>query len=128
MRGQPGGADFIPRQFRRFELRGLAGKPQIVPGVSLTNRVIKTSSGIKQLQVVQERLEKFTINFVPDASFNDQSVPTLRGKLVDFLGAGIEFEFVKVSEIKRERSGKTRLCICRIAPPTKPRLLASEPV
>lgn len=91
----------------------------LVPGIALTNRVIKTASGIKKMQVIQERPELFVINYVPDASFDSSSLPNLRKKFVEFMGEGVEFQFAHVDEIKRERSGKTRLCISHVVPPSK---------
>jgi phenylacetate-CoA ligase len=89
----------------------------LVPGVALTNRAIKTASGIKQMQVIQERVNQFTINYVPDSTFSESSIANLRMKLVEFLGKDIQFDFVRLEEIKRERSGKTRLCISRVSRP-----------
>jgi phenylacetate-CoA ligase len=86
----------------------------IVPGVALTNRVIKAASGIRKLQIIQERPEAFTIKFVPDDSFTAPSLTNLREKLIEFLGPGLEFEFQRVDDISRERSGKTRLCISKV--------------
>ena len=91
----------------------------LVPGVSLTNRVIKTASGIKKMQVIQERLDRFVIRYVPDAAFTPTSIPELTKKFHAFLGSGIEFEFTQVDEIPRERSGKTRLCISKVTPPAR---------
>jgi phenylacetate-CoA ligase len=91
----------------------------LVPGVSLTNRVIKTASGIKKMQVIQERLDAFVIRYVPDSAFNASSIPDLTKKFETFLGSGIQFEFTQVDEIPRERSGKTRLCISKVPPPAR---------
>lgn len=87
---------------------------EIVPGVSFTNRIVKSASGIKKLQVIQERPSYFAIKYIPDTSFSDKSIENLRTKLNEFLGSGIEFEFQQVQEIEREKSGKTRLCISRV--------------
>jgi hypothetical protein len=52
---------------------------------------------------------------VPEAAFDAASLPNLRKKFVEFMGQGVEFQFNPVEEIKREASGKTRLCISRVA-------------
>ncbi len=88
----------------------------LVPGVSLTNRVIKMASGIKKMQVIQEQRDLFIINYVPDASFGESSLPKLRDQFKAFIGADVTLEFKEVDEIARERSGKTRLCISRVKP------------
>ena len=88
----------------------------VVPGISFTNRIIKVASGIKKLQVIQERPEAFVVKFIPDASFSDSSLANLRSKLFEFLGTKVELQFLQVNEIEREASGKTRLCISRVKP------------
>lgn len=88
----------------------------VVPGVSLTNRVIKTASGIRKMQIIQERPEAFVIKFVPDDSFTSSSLANFQAKLIEFLGPDLTFDFQKVDEIPRERSGKTRVCISRVKP------------
>ncbi len=88
----------------------------VVPGISFTNRIIKVASGIKKLQVIQEKPADFLIRFVPDTSFSETSVANLRNKLKEFLGSDVALQFVQVREIEREASGKTRLCISRVKP------------
>lgn len=86
----------------------------LVPGVALTNRAIKTASGIKKMQVIQESPTLFVINYVPDSGYSENALESLRKKLAEFLGSTSEFRFKRVDEIPREKSGKTRLCISKV--------------
>lgn len=88
----------------------------VVPGVALTNRVIKAASGIRKIQIIQLQPEAFIIKFVPDDSFSAASITNLHGKLMEFLGPTVTFDFEPVEDIPREPSGKTRLCISRVKP------------
>jgi phenylacetate-CoA ligase len=92
----------------------------MVPGVSLTNRVIKTASGIRKIQVIQETPATFTVNYVEDAGFTSASLDSLKAKLVEFLGGEVAISFHCVVDIPRERSGKTRVCISRVSPELRP--------
>lgn len=87
----------------------------VVPGVSLTNRVIKVCPGIKQLQVIQETLDSFTILYVKGPEFSENDVQLLQTNLRLFFSDAVRFTLTQVSDIPREQSGKTRLCISRVA-------------
>jgi phenylacetate-CoA ligase len=91
----------------------------LVPGVSLTNRAIKTASGIRKMQVIQETVNDFRINYIPETNFDAGSIPALTSKLREFFGTEPTFQFTQVEEIPRERSGKTRLCISKVTPPAR---------
>ncbi|MGH9414674.1 MAG: phenylacetate--CoA ligase family protein [Terriglobales bacterium] len=87
----------------------------LVPGVSLTNRVVKTAPGLRQTQIIQESERQFRLRYVPGASFREHDLLPLQHKLREFLGEGIAWEFEAVASIPRSASGKTQFCICRVA-------------
>lgn len=87
-----------------------------VPGVVLTNRVLKVCPGLKKVQVIQERLNAFQILYVPGGDFAAPDLQLLKSNLAKFLGMEIRWNFEKVEDIQRERSGKTRFCISRVGP------------
>jgi len=89
----------------------------VVPGVSLTNRVIQICPGIKQLQVIQETIDLFRVRYVAGPAFSDDDLIHLRQKLGAFIGGATKWTFERVNEIERERSGKTRFCISRVTRP-----------
>lgn len=86
----------------------------VVPGVSLTNRVIQVCPGIKKIQVIQETLCDFRVRYVAGASFALDDLNRLREKLNVYFGESVKWSFERTEEIPRERSGKTRLCISRV--------------
>jgi len=85
-----------------------------VPGVSLTNRVVKEIPGVEQMQVIQEELDHVQINYVPGTTFSAADLDFLTTKLRNFFPPSVRLTFQKVDRIEREPSGKTRFCICRI--------------
>jgi phenylacetate-CoA ligase len=86
----------------------------VVPGISLTNRVIQVCPGLKKVQVIQNTLRDFHVCYVPGPGFSASDLDLLKGKLRVFFPDLIEWTFEEVSEIKRERSGKTRFCISHV--------------
>jgi phenylacetate-CoA ligase len=88
-----------------------------VPGVSLTNRVLQVCPGLRKIQVTQWTTEDFEVKYVPGPAFADEDLGRLRANLIRFFPADVRWTFEPVSEIEREKSGKTRFCISRVKPP-----------
>jgi phenylacetate-coenzyme A ligase PaaK-like adenylate-forming protein len=88
----------------------------IVPGVSLTNRVLQVCPGLAKTQVIQESLREFRVRYVPGPDFTEHDLDLLRRNLRRFMPDELQWTFEQVSEIAREPSGKTRFCISRVAP------------
>lgn len=86
----------------------------LVPGVTLVNRVIQVSPGLRKIQVIQEKLAEFRLRYVAGAEFRASDLEPLHNKLREFFPGEIHWEFESVAEIEREASGKTRLCISRV--------------
>jgi phenylacetate-coenzyme A ligase PaaK-like adenylate-forming protein len=97
-----------------------------VPGVALTNRVLKVCPGLKKVQLIQETLKNFRVRYVPGPSFSSQDLDLLRQNLTKFFPSGLAWQFDQVMDIERERSGKTRFCISRVTPGAAPSPLAVE--
>lgn len=87
----------------------------VVPGISLTNRVIQVCPGIKKIQVIQEALCDFRVRYVTGDGFAQQDLNQLREKLNVYFGDSVKWSFEQTAEIPREKSGKTRLCISRVS-------------
>lgn len=85
-----------------------------VPGVSLTNRVLKVCPGLKKVQIIQETINDFHIRYVPGSEFAAGDLDMLRSNLRRFLPDDLNWTFEQVAEIPREHSGKTRFCISRV--------------
>jgi phenylacetate-CoA ligase len=85
-------------------------------------RVFKSSPTIKKIQFVQETLWDFRVKYVPGPGFVQSDLGVLRAGLDEFFPPGLNWAFDKVTEIDRERSGKTRFCISHLVKPTANRL------
>jgi phenylacetate-CoA ligase len=92
----------------------------LVPGVSLTNRVLRAVPGLAKTQIIQEALGEFRLRYVPGPGFTDADLQPLQRKLGQFLGEDVRWRLEPVAEIPREANGKTRFCICRLPPPGGP--------
>jgi phenylacetate-CoA ligase len=86
----------------------------LVSGAALTVYLVEDRPGFKQLQVVQERLERVKVRIVPSNRYEDADLDFLRAQLRRFLGDSMEVECEFVSEIGRERSGKYRYVISHL--------------
>jgi phenylacetate-CoA ligase len=86
-----------------------------IPGVALTNRVLQACPGLVKTQIIQESLDEFRVRYIPGATFSTSDLDLLQTNLRRFLPEGIRWIFEQVAEIPRERSGKTRFCISRLA-------------
>lgn len=86
----------------------------VVPGVSLTNRVIQVCPGLKKLQVVQNTLRDFRVRYVPGPNFSASDLELLKAKLRVFFPDPLAWTFEQTAEIERERSGKTRFCVSHV--------------
>ncbi len=85
-----------------------------VPGVALTNRVLKVCPGLKKVQVIQEAPDYFRVRYVPGADFGPADLDLLRANLKKFFSDIVQWTFERVEDIERERSGKTRFCISNV--------------
>jgi phenylacetate-CoA ligase len=92
----------------------------VVPGVALTNRVLQVCPGLAKTQIIQETLTAFHIRFVAGPDFSGADLKLLQNNLRRFMPDDLQWTFEQVSEIPRERSGKTRFCISRVTPSSYP--------
>lgn len=111
-RGYPRMTEVIGRTVDNFDL----GNGTVVPGVSLTNRVLKDFSVLKKVQIVQRDYADFLVRFVPGPDFREQQLESVANSIRAFIGRAPSIAFEQVADIGRERSGKTRLCISLVKP------------
>lgn len=86
----------------------------VVPGVAVTNRVIKVCPGIEKIQIEQRSEPDFLIRYQKGTSFSTEDLESLQRGLRAFFG-DVAYTFQEVTEIPREASGKTRLCISHVS-------------
>jgi phenylacetate-CoA ligase len=85
-----------------------------IPGVAFTNRIIKNSTEIAELQIIQKEFELFELNIVKGAFFNSDTVETLKKGIDSFLQQNNEYIINFVDHLEHEKSGKIRFCKCLI--------------
>jgi phenylacetate-CoA ligase len=85
-----------------------------VPGISLHRMLTELCPGVRKIQIIQDALTNFRIRFVPGVSFRLADVQFLAKRLDERFGHSIHWDFERVAEIERERSGKTRFCISHV--------------
>jgi phenylacetate-CoA ligase len=91
---------------------------RILAGVSVAhwvNRMVKTGSGLSKMQLIQEARDAFTIKYAPAPDFAPDSLEQLTKMLHVLVEAPVAVDYVRVEDIPREASGKTRLCISRVS-------------
>lgn len=110
-RGFPKISNIVGRTTENFVL--LNG--DVVPGVAVTNRVIKVCPGIEKMQIEQRSEPDFLIRYKKGIGFAASDLDSLKKGLQSFFGNDVRYTFEEVAEIPREVSGKTRLCISQVS-------------
>ncbi len=85
-----------------------------VAGVSLIENTLTKIPGIRQLQIVQESLDKIILNVVRGPEHTVATGQALEQYFHDLFGKDIIIDLVLTEEIKPESSGKYRFSICRV--------------
>jgi hypothetical protein len=67
------------------------------------------------MQLIQEAHDAFTIKYAPAPDFAPDSLEQLTKMLHVLVEAPVAVDYVRVEDIPREASGKTRLCISRVS-------------
>ncbi|MBE0596753.1 MAG: phenylacetate--CoA ligase family protein, partial [Desulfuromonadales bacterium] len=89
-----------------------------ISGISLTENFAMCLTGVKQMQIIQERLDQLLLRLVaePEAS-RDDIVRQVAALVRQRFGHGMRHEIAFVPEIAQEKSGKYRFCISKVANP-----------
>lgn len=86
-----------------------------VPGVSLCDRIIEDCQGIQQLQFVQDEVDSITVKIVKGPDYSDQDIKQLDDRLYSYFKNELRVIKEYVSDIPKEKSGKTRFCISNVS-------------
>jgi phenylacetate-CoA ligase len=76
--------------------------------------VFKKDLGILEAQIVQEDYERFTLNLVPDATYQENTTQIIVESLKERVGE-VQVEVVLMDKIPRSKMGKFRAVISRVA-------------
>lgn len=85
-----------------------------VSGAALTIYLISSIPGIRQAQIVQDKIDHLNFRIVPDQEFNNGSLEILKEKVPEFFGAEMRHDITLVKEIHKDPSGKYRFSISNI--------------
>lgn len=86
----------------------------IIPGIALTNRVIKEHLGIQKLQIIQKDYDLFELKVVKGEKFRQEDIESLEESICRFMQAKLSFQIALVDDIAPEKSGKVRFCKCEM--------------
>ena len=86
----------------------------LVPGVSLTGRVMGANPRVKQLQIIQEEISRIRVNIIKAENFTDQDLVSLKKNLRNYFPENVDIDFLFVADLEKDKSGKIRFCANRI--------------
>lgn len=92
----------------------ITNKGEYVSGISLTENFACMVSGIAQLQIVQEDLDRFVFNIVKAPDFDDSTLNQIADLVRQRFGDQATFQCVYMDRIPPEKSGKYRFCISHV--------------
>lgn len=79
--------------------------------IYLLEEMVDLGYGVRQFQVVQDRIDHIEVRIVKDQGYRNEALPWLRQRLLKLLGDAMNIDFTHVMEIPREPSGKMRVVI-----------------
>lgn len=90
-----------------------------VSGISLTENFATLIPGVKQVQIVQERLDHLRVRTVAAPDYGDETLQAMTRLVTERFGSTMTFDLELVERIDPEPSGKYRFAICRVEPPAR---------
>ena len=88
-----------------------------VSGVSILDTFVIHVPGLRQAQIVQDRLDHLVLRVVRDTGFGDESVACLRAAVQEVFGPEMYHDIEYVDSIAPTSRGKYQFSICEIDPP-----------
>jgi len=85
-----------------------------IPGVSLCDRIIEDCQGISALQFIQDEPDRLTVKIVKGANFSNKDMNELDKRIFNYFQESMHVSKIFVDTIPKEKSGKTRFCICNV--------------
>ncbi|HEX8948586.1 MAG TPA: hypothetical protein VF790_06470, partial [Dissulfurispiraceae bacterium] len=85
-----------------------------ISGISLTENFAVLLSGVKQLQIVQERIDYLVFRIVKGEGFSEGSMKQLKKLAALRFGEKMKYSVEFVDSIQQEQSGKYRFCISKL--------------
>jgi phenylacetate-CoA ligase len=88
-----------------------------ISGISLTENFAMHLPGVKQMQIVQESIERLVFRIVKGESFTEQTIGDIDRLARERFGNQMQYQLEYVESIQSESSGKYRFCISKIPNP-----------
>jgi phenylacetate-CoA ligase len=88
-----------------------------ISGISLTENFAMLLPEIKQLQIVQDRIDHILLMIVKADGYNNGTEQKIRNLVLERFGPKMLFDFNYVESIPQDASGKYRFCISKIPNP-----------
>jgi phenylacetate-CoA ligase len=85
-----------------------------VAGVSLVERTVTAIKGIRQMQIVQEKIDQLVLNVVRMDEYDAASERALLSEFASVFGKEVSIQLNYMDNIRQESSGKYRFSICKI--------------
>jgi phenylacetate-CoA ligase len=90
---------------------------KVIPALTfyyVTKSAIENTGQVKEIVVVQHRIDQFEINYVADKILNDQQKQTILKAIDKYLEPNLKINFNRKSQIKRSKSGKLKQFVSKI--------------
>lgn len=88
-----------------------------ISGISLTENFAMHLPGVKQMQIIQEKIDRLTFRVVKGELFTDVTISDLKQLALKRFGQQMHFTIEYVEKIQSEQSGKYRFCISKVPNP-----------
>lgn len=90
-----------------------------ISGISILDTFAIQVPGVKQVQIIQNKLDLLNFKVVKSDDFNDESLTILKKKIPQFFGEKMRYEIEYVDKIGQTERGKYRFSISNIPKPEK---------
>jgi phenylacetate-CoA ligase len=89
---------------------------KLIPGLTLTDalEMYGMADKIIEYQIIQEKVDKFTINIVKNEGYNDESSAEIHNFFVGHLGASVDVKINFLDNIPRTNANKRRIVISKV--------------
>ncbi len=88
-----------------------------ISGISLTENFAMHLPGVKQMQIVQERIDFLVFRIVKGELFGEQTLQDITRLAQERFGTQMNWQLEYVNSIQSETSGKYRFCISKLQNP-----------
>jgi phenylacetate-CoA ligase len=88
-----------------------------ISGISLTENFAMHLPGVKQMQIVQEKIDQILFRIVKGEQYSTQTLQDLEGLARERFGEQMHWQTEFVDTIQSESSGKYRFCISQVPNP-----------